>query len=469
MLNTTWGYQRTTAKGRNLIEETQDADYHLINDISTPTRHGTSVQRDTNPDLAFSNNTKVRWRNTLETLGSDHCVIEIIIPLNSHVVPRRTQKLTGWNRFRTNLETIPDHIDDIEEWTKALLTEAQRATTELETTDDMPNMDSRLAHLLEARNSLKRRWKSQRHNRKLRKRIALLNREIEKHCAVLCHQQWHAICQEADGQIHKSRTWHLLRHLLDDSQTKGTQQHTLARTLLKARKELGDDEVCKRLNDKYLPATPPSSLPSYTGDSNPKLDTDIEEWEVRAVLQKINSKSAAGPDGVSNKALRNLSDGAITALTKFFNHCWRNGALPRKWKEARTVLIPEPGKPPSIENLRPISLTSCIGKAFEHVLLNRWQDYLEENNLYPDTMLGFGAGLSTQDAMLLIKHEIIDKPSTTTSPMDNRAILGLDLKSAFDTIHHSAVLQQPAEESSEGADLGVTPTDSQEMELESCL
>lgn len=201
---TTRGYQRTMAKGRNLLEETQDADYHLINDISTPTRHGTSVQRDTNPDLAFSNNTKMRWRNTLETLGSDHCVIEIIIPLNSHVAPPRTRKLTDWNKFRTNLETIHDHIDDTEEWTKALFTEAQQATTELEMTDDMPNMDSRLAHLLEARNSLKRRWKSQRHNRKLRKCIALLNREIEKHCAVLCRQQWHAICQEADGQIHES-------------------------------------------------------------------------------------------------------------------------------------------------------------------------------------------------------------------------------------------------------------------------
>lgn len=159
---------------------------------------------------------------------------------------------------------------------------------------------------------------------------------------MLCRQQWHAICQEADGQIHKSRTWHLLRHLLDDSQTKGTQQYTPARTLLKARKELGDDEVCKRLNDKYLPAMPPSSLPSYTGDSNPKLDTDIEEWEVRAVLQKINSKSAAGPDSVSNKALRNLSDGAITALTKFFNHCWRNGALPASGKGQGQYSSPSP-------------------------------------------------------------------------------------------------------------------------------
>ncbi|XP_077534515.1 uncharacterized protein LOC144146434 [Haemaphysalis longicornis] len=313
--HTTWGYQRTTAKGRNLLEETQNADYHLINDISTPYE---------------------------ETLGSDHCIIEIIIPLNCHAAPPRKQKLTDWNKFRASLETIPSHIDDIEEWTEALLTEAQQATTEIETDEDMPNMDSRLAHLLEARDSLKKRWKKQRHNRKLRKRIALLNREIEKHCAVLCRQQWHAICQEANGQIHKSRAWRLLLHLLDDSQTKGTQQYTLARTLLKARKELGDEEVCKRLNDKYLPATPPSPLPSYTGDANPKLDADIEEWEVRAIHQKINSKSAAGPDGVSNKALRNLSDGAITALTKFFNERWRSGTLPPKWKEARTVLIPKP-------------------------------------------------------------------------------------------------------------------------------
>ncbi|XP_077548163.1 uncharacterized protein LOC144160962 [Haemaphysalis longicornis] len=272
----------------------------------------------------------------------DHCIIEIIIPLNGHAAPPRKQKLTDWNKFRASLENMPSHIDDIEEWTEALLTEAQQATTEIETDEDMPNTDSRLAHLLKARDSLKKRWKKQRHNRKLRKRIALLNREIEKHCAVLCRQQWHAICQEDDGQIHKSRTWWLLRHSLDDSQTKGTQQYTLARTLLKARKELGDEEVCKRLNDNYLPATPPSPLPSYTGDANPKLDADIEEWEVRAVLQKINSKAAAGPDGVSNKALRNLSDGAITALTKFFNERWRSGTLPPKWKEARTVLIPKP-------------------------------------------------------------------------------------------------------------------------------
>lgn len=150
--------------------------------------------------------------------------------------------------------------------------------------------------------------------------------------------------------------------MLDENKTKGTQHHILARTLHKAKQELGEAEVRRRIDGKYLLPTPPTPIPSYAGAANARLDADIEEWQVRAVLETINCKPAPGPDGVSNKALRNLSDAAVTTLTEYFNRCWRVGKLPTSWKEARTVLIPKPGKKPSIENLRPISLTSCVGK-----------------------------------------------------------------------------------------------------------
>lgn len=157
------------------------------------------------------------------------------------------------------------------------------------------------------------------------------------------------------------------------------------------------------------------------------------------MLQSINCRSAAGPDKVTNKALRSLNDAAVTVLTQYYNKCWRAGKLLKKWKEVRTVLIPKPGKPPHIENLRPISLTSCVGKVLEHVLLNLWQSYLEEEALHPDTMLGCRAKWSRQDAMLLIKHEVIDQP---TRSINNIAVLGLDLQSACDRVHHSAILEQ---------------------------
>ncbi|KAH7944580.1 hypothetical protein HPB52_021397 [Rhipicephalus sanguineus] len=160
-------------------------------------------------------------------------------------------------------------------------------------------LDSRLAHLIEARNSLRRHWKRQRHNRKLRKRIAQLNGDIEHHSAVLCRQQWHAVCQEADGQLHKGKTWRLLRHLLDDQTTKGAQHYMLNKTIHKAVKEMGEAEVQRRLDAKYLPVTPTDPLPSYEGATNERLGADIEEWEVRAtrtgrtILQRIGINAPA--------------------------------------------------------------------------------------------------------------------------------------------------------------------------------
>lgn len=144
---------------------------------------------------------------------------------------------------------------------------------------------------------------------------------------------------------------------------------------------------------------------------------------------------------MTNKTIKHLNEKAIESLTKYFNQCWRTGKLPKQWKQAKTILIPKPGKPPGIENLRPISLTSCMGKTLEHILMHRWQRYLEEEQLYPDTLIGFRNKLSMQDVMLQFKAEIIDTTNTGSS-QDNRAVLGLDLQSAFDKVRHSAILAQ---------------------------
>ncbi|XP_070392692.1 uncharacterized protein [Dermacentor albipictus] len=101
-------------------------------------------------------------------------------------------------------------------------------------------------------------------------------------------------------------------------------------------------------------------------------------------------------------------------------------------------MIPKPGKKLHLENLRPISLTSCAGKLMEHVILTRLTNYMEDNGLFPHTMIGFRPKLSTQDIMLQIKHQIIDAGPQT---LDTKAILGLDLTKAFDNITHRAILE----------------------------
>lgn len=53
------------------------------------------------------------------------------------------------------------------------------------------------------------------------------------------------------------------------------------------------------------------------------------------------------------------------------NEYWNKGELSQMWKHVKVVFIPKHKKKLSIENLRPISLTSCLGKLMEHVILNR--------------------------------------------------------------------------------------------------
>ncbi|KAL3214138.1 hypothetical protein MRX96_007265 [Rhipicephalus microplus] len=112
----------------------------------------------------------------------------------------------------------------------------------------------------------------------LRKRIAQLGREIKKYSQQHCAQQWHAICNEADSRLHTSRTWKLLRHLRDETQSKSYQQHRLAQILRAAMREHEKDEG-----------------------------------------RRSTASPAARLDLIHNKALRNLNDAAITALTGYYN------------------------------------------------------------------------------------------------------------------------------------------------------
>ncbi|XP_072143706.1 uncharacterized protein [Dermacentor andersoni] len=291
------------------MQDATDLALNLITDPAYPTRIGNSVTRDTTPDLTF----------------------------------RQGPKL------------------DIEEWSTEIVNKVENATKEVETDERVHRVDSRLAHLIAAKQSILSRWKTQRTNRQLRKKVAELNREIESHSRVLCTQQWNEVCNAADGQMHCGKTWSMLRHLLDATTTKSHQHHNLAKIIHRALTEHGIDEVKKRL-DKYLPVTPTETHPDYLGEANKWLDRDIEVWEVRVALHNLNSNSAAGPDRVTNRALKNLNDVAIENLTAYFNTCWGAGSLPRQWKAAKIILIPKPGKPPNIENLRPISLTSCVSR-----------------------------------------------------------------------------------------------------------
>ncbi|XP_077550569.1 uncharacterized protein LOC144163646 [Haemaphysalis longicornis] len=63
----------------------------------------------------------------------------------------------------------------------------------------------------------------------------------------------------------------------------------------------GADTVMNRISDRYLPTTFTEHHGPYRGLPNGRLDRDIDVEEVHTALQDLNSRSAAGPDRITNK------------------------------------------------------------------------------------------------------------------------------------------------------------------------
>ncbi|KAH6935488.1 hypothetical protein HPB50_006209 [Hyalomma asiaticum] len=209
--------------------------------------------------------------------------------------------------------------------------------------------------------------------------------------------------------MRRGSKWGLLKSLLNDKTSRGAAMLATDRII---NKKIGTgsskNELVKELANIYLPirsknVTAGNKDNGYKGEDRPELDEPFTISEVRRALFNLNGRSAPGPDGITNKLLRNLDDKAIDTITVEINKIWKEGQVPREWRTAKVVLIPKPGKAPEMRNLRPISLTSCLGKVAEHVIHNRVTEYIERNDLFRHNLIGYRQGLSTQDALLLIQ------------------------------------------------------------------
>ncbi|XP_065289502.1 uncharacterized protein [Dermacentor albipictus] len=408
----------------------------MHNNFNTPTRIGNSVSADTSPDLTLSRNLAgITWNTTHHTLGSDHYILYVTVPYKHRTTPHLTHKLTNWDAVRAARAALPDApITDIDQWVASLMNDVSAHTRTLDTTPDTPTLDTHLAHLWEAHHSILERWKGQKLNRTLKKRLAALQTKITEHSEELCRSNWGQICDSMAGNLSSKRSWQLLRHLIDPTQSKtATQQHV---TRLIHKTNLSPDALIDVLRNTHTTPGISNPLPPYAGTPNANLDAEITEAEVRAALLTLRSNSTPGVDRISNSMLRNLDDQSIAQLTEYFNTCWQEGTLPQSWRHAKILFIPKPHKPLTPANLRPISLTSCLGKLLEHVALARLTQHMAEQDLYPHSMVGFCPHLSAQDAMLQLTQDIFDP----LIPGHTKAVLALDLSKAFDRLDHQAIM-----------------------------
>ncbi|KAH8025951.1 hypothetical protein HPB51_014284 [Rhipicephalus microplus] len=141
-----------------------------------PTRVGNSVTRDTCPDLTLTKNIQYAdWVNTEETLGSDHCILNTTIHTYPLARPYGEAKLPDYTKFRQiYANSTPTEEQGYHAWSQQLVSSLRSTETQIKLSEAIPVVDNHLLHLWEARRSLVRRWRRQKHNRELKIRIAEL-------------------------------------------------------------------------------------------------------------------------------------------------------------------------------------------------------------------------------------------------------------------------------------------------------
>ena len=104
--------------------------------------------------------------------------------------------------------------------------------------------------------------------------------------------------------------------------------------------------------------------------------------ELSTAISNFFSSTASGPDQNSYPLLKHLPEPAQLLLLSLFNRSWHSHTFPSCWKPTTIIPIHKPGKPTSSSSFFcPISLTSCISKLFERLILSRLTFHLESNHL----------------------------------------------------------------------------------------
>ena len=179
-------------------------------------------------------------------------------------------------------------------------------------------------------------------------------------------------------------------------------------------KPLPDDDVTlpDKLNEFYCRFDRPVNEAPPNGDL-PEQALTLTEADTRKVLSELNIRKAAGPDGISPRHLRECCNELCAILTLIFNWSLNICQVPRIFKASTIIPVPKRSPVSSLNDYRPVALTSIIMKSFERLVLNYLKSILPKS-LDP-SQFAYRTNRSVEDAVSLTLHYVLKHLDLRTS------------------------------------------------------
>lgn len=213
------------------------------------------------------------------------------------------------------------------------------------------------------------------------------------------------------------------------------------------------DKDCKLLSDNLAKANllnnyfasvctvDDGTLPEFDNrvSENVFIDTVCFKPEiVFRCIRMLKPKSSAGPDGIPTRVLKKLASSISLPLSELFTSFMSVCKVPSEWKTAIVTPLFKKGQPSQCSNYRPISLTCCVCKLMERIIVLELSNYLRVNNLITDEQHGFLTKRSTTTNLL-------DTLNEWTVALSNKHLISvvyIDFSKAFDTVCHAKLIHK---------------------------
>ena len=185
--------------------------------------------------------------------------------------------------------------------------------------------------------------------------------------------------------------------------------------------------------EHYTGPEPP--LDPFVGAAKP-LDTPITAFEVEKAAKKLKNGKAVGPDNLPNEFLKYAPSSFYIKFASLINESFEKHEHVQSFTEGLLTPLQKPGKPKGpVKSLRPLCLLNGTRKILSMVTLQRIQQQIADYTGPWQNAYKSGHSCSNIVWTQRILISIVKEKRWEFSKM------GIDMSSAFDTIHRSTILR----------------------------
>lgn len=162
----------------------------------------------------------------------------------------------------------------------------------------------------------------------------------------------------------------------------------------------------------------------------------LEEHEIAYCLSRTKLNKAPGPDGLNGR-VKDCVYQLTGVFTQLFQLLLNTRIVPNLWKVSTVVPVPKITGAKGLNDFRPISLTSVLGKCMERVIMRHLMYFVSD--VLDPLQFAYKKARGTDDAVLTLYNSVAEHVKLTSN---YARILFLDFTSAFNTMKIHILIQR---------------------------